>query len=63
MSWRQPWRLRTNVVHQWRAFPERLHALAASEDEVTIVTAGLCPNYAISMVGGLSEVQIIDCCT
>ncbi len=36
----QPWRLRTAVVHQWRAFPERLRALAASEDELTIVTAG-----------------------
>ena len=63
VSWQQPWRLRTNVVHQWRAFPERLHALAASEDEVTIVTAGPCSIHAISMVGGLAEVQILDCRT
>jgi hypothetical protein len=63
MSWQRPWRLRTSVVHQWRAFPERLHALATSEDEVTIVTAGPCSNYAVSVVGGFAEVQILDCRT
>ncbi len=36
----RPWQLRTRVTRQWRGFPEKMRALAVSEDELAAVAAG-----------------------
>lgn len=37
---KRAWQLRTVISRQWRAFPEKLRAVAVSEDELVAVTAG-----------------------